>query len=277
MYEPCLRLFNSFYPSDDTYRKAMFGLLNPTKTNHDSYKALLLDDDIDNFQADYEKLTKLNETFLSPFAIAKIASLYLTYYPYYEIYEDSETFVPGNAAFYSSLSVDIKTDRITTIRRNFDSLIDIVNQSIAQQAVLSGHLLLHKLDFVLEHGALPELYEDAQNALKSNYLLSTNYLMRQLYYKLYANTENRGTLAKYNTAYQSSDLKSLSALTGYNVQLLDDNRLYVHLFDNHFFLPTADEVEKNDMIYSSEFNMLFDVRSSLTQEKVKLKFGNLVT
>jgi len=273
VYQPALDVFNIAYPVNSSSRDVALNSLifslekcQDCPLVYDRMKPIS-----DALGIEYQCDTLPNEE-LNPSAIVEFVNYYLAYSIFFIIYRDQNTYAPY-ATFddYLALEESEKKDRRASVLNRINKLIKVTNQAIAQRSLMSGHTLLDKIEniFVNQNTSLSD---DAKKALTSNYLLSSNYIKYLLYPKLHLLTE-------YDTAYHAKDATALKSLIGMNVserQKADNN--FELIADYHgvkLILPTAEEIEKNEMTYPRELYQLFNARDRLIQKKIDLEFGNV--
>jgi len=273
LYAPCKQVFEAFYKKGRKNTNiALKSLLFPTNKLIDNNKTFKLSRDLDLLN-DYYNIEGLDDAFLSPTIIAKMSRLYIVYSHYYEIFKDIGTLEPSSSEEYLQLSPSTKRIRVKQITKKIDSLITITNQALAQQSVMSGHLLLTKLDNILFHGLKPNLNSVAKKALRGNYILAHNFVKYIIFPKLNPSA-NKANLKSYNNAYSTKSLYTLSKLTGFNVTIGKNDNLEIELLPKlKLYLPNGEDIVKNEMLYPSDIDLLMLTKQKLIQKKTDIEFG----
>lgn len=269
LYEPCKILFDSFYEVNKWQKIAFNSLLLPTYKLNDNNQTYDLVNNLGEL-SNIHKISKLDRTYLSPNSLATISHLYITYCHYFEIQKNTTTVEPGDYNYYLELDDRSREIRVNEIIKKLESLLDLTNRGIAQQAVMSGHLLLFKIQNILYNGLYPELYDKVIGALRSNYILSHNFVKYLLHPKL----DSTNKIEKYKNAFKANSVAILSGFLNYEVSLDDNQKLQIQLTsDFKTYLPNSKEILNNEMLYPSDLELLLATKQKLIQKKMDMEFG----
>lgn len=125
-----------------------------------------------------------DEEYLSYVTIIEIASFYLTYGLFYEI-KRNNNYRPLPLDTYLTKDTTFIATRKVIQKRKLTKLYNLCDESITQQAITSGHLLMDPLFSILFDGKHNEKLEKlGMNALLTNKILAMNFTSYLLYKKL---------------------------------------------------------------------------------------------
>jgi len=272
MYSPLRKLFNELYPSESTRKIALNALLFPTEQVNKNFLSYeLIQDDIMNQKG---FTPQLREKYLSPRKIYKVVSWYTRYCHFYELKKD-DTFNPCSLEEYLNLDDEIKTNRLKRINLYLKSLLKLVDEAYIQQTIMSGHLLLDKIDILLMHRSNQSLFKNVRDALRSNYLVSQNFITYLLYGRLYISDTDYNNFIHYQKSYEEKDIEQLQSYMGGYEVTYENNIFFANLNGVKIAMPSGEQIKQNKMMYPSELELLKSAKQKIIAKMQDIGFGGI--
>lgn len=263
IYKPSRDIFNDIYSNNNFTKSALNSLLLPVAEIKDSDKAYELSEAV-NTDSVFYQVRELDSVYLSTQSIVELSDLYIKYVHYFEFYKNGNTFEPSTMEEYLALDDISKKNRIADIISNLDNLIDVTNRAIAQQSVMSGHLVLQQIDFAIFGVSRPELRPKIIKAINSNYILAHNFIKYFLHPKLH----------KLSLADRTAS--AMSEIIGHNVTKGKGDKLIVNINDElSITMPSLEEIEANEMSYPADLYVLLDTKQKLIAKRMDMEFGGI--
>ncbi len=157
-------LFEWLYGSgSDAYEKAQQLLIETESTFDEPWQNSKLTGEELDFHIDPAKL--LDETkYIDVFNVSAILKYYELLYSYYEVFETSADNSPKDLGNYLALTEKERRTRLNNVKRQIDNFRCVSDLALAQQALMSGRLLLEPVYAIIFKNA----YQDQMISYKGN-------------------------------------------------------------------------------------------------------------
>ncbi|MFL0147954.1 hypothetical protein V2598_06440 [Tenacibaculum maritimum] len=269
VYKKILKLWKNKWSIkyDDSYQS----LLYPPKYTHQNLKLFTrLVNERDSLNTKQYQLldNDLSSPLKSPLIVSRISNYFLTMYPFLELYVDGE-FIKYNDIIENDVEV---TE--TSLFWFLNYIIEIVDYSIAQQSILSGHLMLNEIERILYYGDDNEL-KLLDDILENNPILLHNFINNLLNVDIDRIIDGDSTIILDKTNSLSISLDK-SDINTWKLSIKKSRNSGEEFEFNYGINPINDKNYKSQFILSQNFYLLQDVKNRLLQKKNELLFASQI-